>query len=111
METTKKYNKSRIFRMAWSTYRAEDGFYSFGECLKEAWEIAKSDNAVDFSDYSTVDIFNQLDNHDFMYSNILEFISKNSKGFHKDIAEKGMKYNRLSEKQSWAIAYELKKIA
>ena len=37
----KRYNLSRIMKDAWNTYKKYSYGRTFGECLKEAWEIEK----------------------------------------------------------------------
>ncbi len=111
MTATSKYNKSEIMKQAWRFYKRLGDLTTFGECLSDSWNIAKEGNETDYSHYTVVEIFNQLDNHDFMFSTILEVVSTKGHSFKKDIATKALKYNRLSEKQAWCVAYEFKNVA
>lgn len=40
MKTT-SYNKSEIFKRAHNTFRLKGSVMTFGECLKQSWDIAK----------------------------------------------------------------------
>jgi len=111
MKNSSKYNKSEIMKQAWRFFKRLGDLTTFSECLSDAWAIAKQGNETDYSHYTVTEIFNQLDNHDFMFNTILEIVSEKGNGFKKDIAIKALKYNRLSEKQAWCVAYEFKNVA
>jgi len=111
MKTTSKYNKSQIMKDAWSNFRVSqyEGV-SFSTCLKWAWDFAKAELTQDLS-MTVEEIFSELDNNGSLYESILETVVSKSSNYKKDIAEKGLKYGRLSEKQAWAVAYEYKNVA
>jgi PBP1b-binding outer membrane lipoprotein LpoB len=41
MTTTSKYNKSEIMKEAWEMFNTSSDMFSFGECLRMTWELAK----------------------------------------------------------------------
>ncbi len=62
----------------------------------------------DITDIKEV-VYNMPESNDFLF--ILNEVKNNSKGFQKDIADKGLNGMNLSEKQSWCVAYEFKNVA
>ena len=111
---TSKINKSELFTEAWITYRDHNGQISFSECLKISWNLAKGviTNGIS-KDSSAADIkevvYNMPESNDFLF--ILTEVKNNSKGFQKDIAEKGINGMSISEKQAWCVAFEFKNVA
>lgn len=124
MKTT--FNKSEIFKQAWSDLK--DGIYNtISEALKYAWSVAKgtAKSLIEYLKEEDVkQIFSYLTPFSSSYSRkysdkyweleaekILNFVAEKSKGFQADIAEKALKFTRISEKQAWCVAFEFKKLA
>ena len=107
-------NKSALFTEAWTTYKDHEGAISFSECLRISWNLAKGiiTNGID-KDSSVAEVkevvYNMSESNDFMY--ILTEVRNKSKGFQKDIAERGLNGNAISEKQAWCVAFEFKNVA
>lgn len=118
MKTT--YNKSEILKRAWSMFNSTSNldtmndckYDSFAVCLKDSWSMAKETTTeMISSNYSVKDIFNILESKEVEFETILNEVVLKSKGFQSDVAAKGLKYNSLSTKQAWCVAYEFKNVA
>lgn len=109
---TSKINKSELFKVAWLFFNSGDD--SFSDCLKTAWNHVRGIVTNGVSKESSVS-----DIKECVYLNagstdsewILSIVKTQSKGFQKDIANKGLSGINLSEKQSWCVAYEFKNVA
>ncbi len=119
MKTT-NYNKSEILKRAWEMFNSTSNYDSiedckydtFATCLKDSWTMAKNTTSELMNDnYSIKEIFTILENRDFNFTSILEIVANNSKGFQSDIAKKALKYNSMTTKQAWCVAYEFKNVA
>ncbi len=113
-------NKSELFKMAWAFAKDGSGT-SFSESLKIAWNVAKGEVSGFTRESKVSDIKDCLYMHPEHTEtlHVLTTVKNNSKGFHKDIAEKGLEYlaekgmdvRSLSEKQAWCVAFEFKNVA
>ena len=125
MTTTRKYNKSEIMTAAWSEFKSTynvdsmsgEVVFTFAECLKNAWNLAKMDSlSVMISKETVKSVFNYLDldyaeQFDAEAKEILTTVSNESHGFQADIAERALETGRISTKQAWCVAYEFKAVA
>lgn len=111
---TRYQRQARVMKQAWEMFRDYNSQVSFKDCLSTAWNIERgiiTNGVTKDSDVSTLKTAVWMCSNSTDALHILYTIRDNSKGFHKDIAEKALNGMNLSEKQAWCIAYEYKKVA
>lgn len=65
MKAKANYNKAKIMQRAWQIFKSESNTHSFGECLRQSWNIAKNGT-------KQVDFKHIYDKH---YTQVLNYIN------------------------------------
>ena len=119
----------QIMTEAHQIAKTMEGDYSacLSESLRISWQNAKENFTPDFikienfnlNDKTTKELFDIIylgynfsnEDYNILASAILEVVKTKSNGFQKDIATKAFNGEELTQKQSWCIAFEFKKVA
>ena len=117
--------KRQIMTEAHQIAKTFEGNYSacLSEALKISWENAKNNFTPDFiaiknsnlSEMTVKDIYENISlgflKNSAIANEILQTVAERSKGFQKDIANKVLLGENISDKQAWCVAYEYKNVA